>query len=484
MVSNMSQNLTTGLLTTTLPQLTTSVTRQLPFKNLKPENKTARSFLNNLGFSYQGTFKNQLTTIDTVLIAGIGEIFGRTPAIGTPSLGNDFQNGASHSIPISTSFKALKWFTVNPSFSYDEYWYFKTTAKVWDSNADTLQTFDNVNGFSRASTYRASVGLSTILYGLKQFKRGKLRAIRHVVRPNISANFSPDFSQGEKSGYRTYTDSAFKVRSYSIYENAIIGRPSQGAVGALSFGLGNNLEIKVHSPKDTTNGGIKKVKIIESLNINSNYNFLADSFNLAVFRLSGNTTILNKIRMNFGTTFDPYGYVLNDAGTNSIKSTEYASSVMGKLGHFTTSNLTISTNLNPEAFKPTTSDKVSEEDLEFINNNIQNYIDFDLPWSQNLNNNLRATTKPLIENTIEHSITINGDLSLTPNWKIGVNTGYSFTQQDISLTSITLDRDLHCWVMKFEWFPIGRQMFSFGINVKSSTLKDLKLNRRRAWFDF
>ena len=484
MVSNMSQNLTTGQLTTTLPQLTTSVTRQLPFKNLKPENKTARSFLNNLGFSYQGTFKNQLKTIDTVLIAGIGEIFGRTPAIGTPSLGNDFKNGASHSIPISTSFKALKWFTVNPSFSYDEYWYFKTTAKVWDSNADTLQTFDNVNGFSRASTYRASVGLSTILYGLKQFKRGKLRAIRHVVRPNISANFSPDFSQGEKSGYRTYIDSAFKVRSYSIYENAIIGRPSQGAVGALSFGLGNNLEIKVHSPKDTTNGGIKKVKIIESLNINSNYNFLADSFNLAVFRLSGNTTILNKIRMNFGTTFDPYGYVLNDAGTNSIKSTEYASSVMGKLGNFTTSNLTISTNLNPEAFKPKTSDKVSEEELEFINNNIQNYIDFDLPWSLNLNYNLRATTKPLIENTIEHSITINGDLSLTPNWKIGVNTGYSFTQQDISLTSITLDRDLHCWVMKFEWFPIGRQMFSFGINVKSSTLKDLKLNRRRAWFDF
>jgi lipopolysaccharide assembly outer membrane protein LptD (OstA) len=484
MVSNMSQNLTTGQLTTTLPQLTTSVTRQLPFKNLKPENKTARSFLNNLGFSYQGTFKNQLKTIDTVLIAGIGEIFGRTPAIGTPSLGNDFKNGASHSIPISTSFKALKWFTVNPSFSYDEYWYFKTTAKVWDSNADTLQTFDNVNGFSRASTYRASVGLSTILYGLKQFKRGKLRAIRHVVRPNISANFSPDFSQGEKSGYRTYIDSAFKVRSYSIYENAIIGRPSQGAVGALSFGLGNNLEIKVHSPKDTTNGGIKKVKIIESLNINSNYNFLADSFNLAVFRLSGNTTILNKIRMNFGTTFDPYGYVLNDAGTNSIKSTEYALSVMGKLGNFTTSNLTISTNLNPEAFKPKTSDKVSEEELEFINNNIQNYIDFDLPWSLNLNYNLRATTKPLIENTIEHSITINGDLSLTPNWKIGVNTGYSFTQQDISLTSITLDRDLHCWVMKFEWFPIGRQMFSFGINVKSSTLKDLKLNRRRAWFDF
>jgi hypothetical protein len=188
--------------------------------------------------------------------------------------------------------------------------------------------------------------------------------------------------------------------------------------------------------------------------------------------------------MNFGTTFDPYGYVLNDAGTNSIKSTEYASSVMGKLGNFTTSNLTISTNLNPEAFKPKTSDKVSEEELEFINNNIQNYIDFDLPWSLNLNYNLRATTKPLIENTIEHSITINGDLSLTPNWKIGVNTGYSFTQQDISLTSITLDRDLHCWVMKFEWFPIGRQMFSFGINVKSSTLKDLKLNRRRAWFDF
>lgn len=485
MNSNMSQNLTTGLLTTTLPQLTASVSRQLPFKNLKLENKTARSFLNNLGFSYQGTFKNQLTTIDTVLIAGVGEFFGRTPTINTPSLSNDFKNGATHSIPISTSFKALTWFTVSPSFNYNEFWYFKTTEKRWDSNNDTLLNFENVGGFSRASTYSASIGLSTILYGQKQFVKGKLRAIRHVVRPNIGANFSPDFSQGKENGYRSYIDSSFESRTYSIYENSIIGRPSQRAIGSLSFGLGNNLEIKVKSPKDTTNGGIKKVKIIESLNIGSSYNFLADSFNLARISFSGNTTILNKIRMNFGAVFDPYGYTTDSAGIVAYRSSEFAVNQMDKLGNFISSNITISTNLNPDALKRKTSETVREEELEFINNNIQNYIDFDLLWSLNLNYSLRAVTTPLIENSIDQIVTINGDINLTPNWKIGMNTGYNISEKEITVTSINLDRDLHCWQMTFQWYPIGtRQMFNFGINVKSSTLKDLKLNRRRSWFDF
>lgn len=483
--SNINQNLSTGNLTMTLPQLTANVSRQMPFKNFNAKNKTLRSFMRNMGVSYQGTFRNEIRTIDTILIGSIQEQLSGRPSILSKSLADATKNGISHRIPISTSFKALKWITVSPNVSFDEYWYLETTEKTWDDVNDTLLT-NAVKGFNRAISYRTSVGLSTILYGMKIFnKERKLQAIRHVVRPNISAVWSPDFSQGEENGYRSVqTDTPQVFSTYSIYEDGLLGRPSSRPQASLNFGIGNNLEIKVKSEKDTTNGGIKKVKIIENLNLTSGYNFLADSFQLSTFRITGNTTILEKIRMTFGTTFDPYEWQLSEDGKQSYRRKDYALNTMKTLGHFTQSNLSISTNLNPEAFKRKTSSTANEQELEFINNNLDDYVDFNIPWSLNINYNMRATRPVLLEQNIMQSITFNGDIKLSENWKIGINSGYDITKKELSLTSLNFFRDLHCWQMNFEWFPIGRQMFSFGINVKSSTLQDLKLNRRRSWFDF
>ncbi len=482
--SNMTQNLSTGDLNLTLPQLTANVSRQMPFKKFNSNNKTLRSFMRNMGISYSGTFRNEINTNDSLLVSSVGEIFNKPAVPSTESIWDDFKNGVSQAIPISTSFKAAKWITVSPNFTFNEYWYFKTTEKTWDDTNDTLLVNNDISGFSRGYSYQTSVGFSTILYGMKQFKKGKLMAIRHVMRPNISGVWKPDFNKNEKFGNRNVqTDTFGTISSYSIYESGILGRPSGGPQASLNFGMGNNLEIKVRSAKDTANGGIKKVKIIESLNINSGYNFLADSLNLSNFRLNGNTTILNRIRMNFSTTFDPYTYVWDSTGTVENPINQYLWNSSKKLGNFTSGSISISTNLNPDAFKRKTSDKVNDEELEYINNNIGDYIDFNLPWSLTLNYNLNATTPVLEESFITQSITFQGDVKLSENWKIGVSSGYDITQKELAFTSLEFFRNLHCWEMSFKWYPIQRQMFEFKIAVKSSTLQDLKLNRRRSWWD-
>ena len=479
--SNIYQDLSTGVLNLTLPQLTANVSRQLPFSSFNSKNKTLRSFLRNLGFSYAGTFRNEIQTQDTTLVSSVGELFGRNTLPTGVNIFDDFRNGVSHSIPLSTSFKALKWVTVSPNFSFSEYWYFKTTEKTWDSVNDTLLSND-VNGFSRAFNYRTSIGFSTILYGTKNFKSGKIRAVRHVVRPNVSAVWNPDFNTGEENGYKeVQIDTMGQFSSYSICEYGLLGRPSGGPQRSINFGVGNNFEIKVKSNKDTTNGGIKKVKIIESLNLGSGYNFLADSLNLSVFSINANTTILNRIRMNFRTSFDPYAY--DSIGTSVFKTNTFQWDANGRIGNFTSSNLSISTNLNPQALKRKTSDNINEEELEYINNNIQNYIDFNLPWSLNINYNLSRRAPVLQEKSITQSITFNGDIKLTDNWKFAVSSGFDLTEKELAFTSLEFFRNLHCWEMSFKWYPIQRQMFEFSIRVKSSTLQDLKLNRRRSWWD-
>ena len=87
-----------------------------------------------------------------------------------------------------------------------------------------------------------------------------------------------------------------------------------------------------------------------------------------------------------------------------------------------------------------------------------------------------------------HSITYNGDLSLSSKWKIQFNSGYNLTQKLITYTRFGITRDLHCWVMSLNWIPplpgaVNTGQYNFQLNVKSSVLQDLKLTRNRFWVD-
>ncbi len=466
--SNIYQDLSRQDVDLTLPELTANLSRQLPFSKAVIGNKTLRSFVRNLGFSYAGNFKNQVRVKEETL-------FDRAVL-------DSFNNGISHSIPLTTSFKALKWLTVSPNFNFRELWYFKTTEKTWDAINDTLLINNGINGFSRANEFSTSISVSTILYGYKEFKKGKIQAIRHVIRPNISAAWNPDFSKGISNGFReVQIDTAGNIQTYSIYEDGIMGRPSRGPQGALNFGIGNNVEMKVRSAKDTANGGLRKIKLIESFNIGSGYNFLADSLKLAVISLNGQTTILNKIRIVFRSTLDPYQY--DSVGSREYRIDQYLWNSQRRFARFANTTLTFSTNLNPQAFKQKENKEVNQNELEFINRNLDDYIDFNIPWSLTLNYNLTTVNPFFGDKTIDQLLSVKGDISLTTNWKIGFSTGYDISEKAMALTSFDFYRNLHCWEFSFSWFPIIRQQFEFSIRVKSSTLQDLKLNRRRSWWD-
>jgi hypothetical protein len=127
----------------------------------------------------------------------------------------------------------------------------------------------------------------------------------------------------------------------------------------------------------------------------------------------------------------------------------------------------------------------TQDELDYINSHPDAYVDFNVPWNLNIYYNLNYIKPPLTKEEITQSATFSGDLSLTKKWKISLTSGYDFTSKKLTLTSINIYRDLHCWEMHFNWIPFGfRQSFSLDINVKSATLKDLKLSRRKDWYDY
>jgi hypothetical protein len=77
-----------------------------------------------------------------------------------------------------------------------------------------------------------------------------------------------------------------------------------------------------------------------------------------------------------------------------------------------------------------------------------------------------------------------GDVSLSAAWKVTYSTGFDFGSQEITMTNLGIARDLHCWTLRLNRTPFGRfQQYNFTIAVKSSILSDLKLERRKPFFD-
>jgi hypothetical protein len=407
--------------------------------------------------------KNQVTAGDSLFTSNNFE-----------QLQREFKNGMKHSIPISTSFKLLKNFTVNPTFNYSEIWYLESINKNWDNQNNQLTT-DTINNFVRGNSYNMAINLSTKIFGMYQYKGKVIKALRHVVTPSIGFSYTPE----NKSGLRSYTDASSTTYDYSIFENGIYGRSNTAEAGLINLSLLNNFEMKVRNRKDSL-GKDSKIKLLENLRFSSNYNVVADSLKWSNIQIGARTYILKKIALNFNGSLDPYALDSNKTTEQitKINTSEWARN--GRIGRLTTANMSVGFTLRSKkgSNKEKTSKYGTEEELEYIKANPNAYIDFDVPWTLSTNYNIRYS-KPQFQSDIIQTLNFSGDFSLTKKWKIGFNSGYDFELKDLSYTSVNIYRDLHCWEMTFNWIPFGqRQSYLFTIKVKSAILQDLKLTRR------
>lgn len=469
-----SQNNISKIVSVTFPRVSISMDKLYPFA--KKSNVGAPSWYEKIGFSVNTSIDNKVSVLEKNLFKS--------------SIVDSMSNGIKHDIPLATSFNLLKFIIVSPSISYSEYWYSKTIRKHWNP-ADSTVVEDTVAGFSRAWQYSTGVSMGTKIYGMFNFGKDKaIQAIRHVLTPSISFNYNPDFSDPRYGFYKTYqsTPDSNKFQKYSIYERGIYGGPGSYKAGSIGFSLGNNLEMKVRSTKDTVNN-FKKIKILESLNFNTSYNLLADSLNWSPISFSGNTRLFDKISINFSGQLDPYTFDVN----HRINKFEYNSS--GKLARLTSFSMGFDFALNSSKKDknknnqpPGDQNSRNSNDPEFgqsMGTNYQNQqnVDFDIPWNLRMNYNF-SYSKQFVEKNTNQTLGFSGDLSLTPKWKIGFTSGYDFKSNKLTTTSVNIYRDLHCWEMRLTLIPLGlRKSYSFQINVKSGMLQSLKWSKRDSYLD-
>ena len=488
-----TQSTSTGNVDISLPDISMSVNQFYPFRK---KNKSVLKWYDNISVKWNSQFVNRINTQDSMVLKA--------------ETWRNMQLGMKNSIPITIPIKIAKLVNWNTTLNLTEIWYLQreTQSQQLDTLDDVItSTINRVmeRNFYALHDLSISTAITTKIYWMYQFKKGGLKALRHVMTPNLSFTYTPNLSGNTYGEYFNTIEG--KMVSYSYFDRSIFGGVNRRASAIARFSLSNNLEMKVRSKKDTITG-MKKVVLLENVTFSFNYDFLADSMRWSPFSISGRTTLFKQIYITFNVGFDPYCY--NSQGVR-INRTELKEN--HRLLRFSNSNLSIGLNwtLNQETFKGKDENKNQKAPPQqqpelFTENSLgipTKRPDFTNPWSLTINYTFayNVTDNPfyymgpaLLEargiseedaikrhnGNIIQTLNVSGDINITKKWKIGFTTGYDFTQKDLSYTSLDIYRDLHCWEMRFNWIPFGtRKGWSFTINVKASVLQDLKYNMKR-----
>ena len=495
-----SQNSRDSSYSFSLPNITLSVTQFYPFKKKNRVGK--EKFYEKISFGYNTSLQNKIAF--------------KAKEVKQPGFVDKFQNGMNHNFSIGLpNFTIAKYFNFTPSISYGQNWFFRKSEAFYNEETDRVETKDKgqFSSFGITQRYSGSLSMSTRLYGMFNFGSArKIQAIRHVISPSLSFSISPELGT-RANGWRTlkYTDKngVDRTYDYNIYAGQLNSPPGKGKSATASLSIGNNLEAKIRDLRDTTGTGIKKVKLIDQLSLNTSYNFLADSLKMSNISMSMSTNLFGKVNVSASASWDPYD--INERGqrinkysiarhglkkplrlTNASASLSYSISGKGSIngndgrknGDGGGGDGGPANYYQKRYYHPVTQEYIPGGWLYYTNPNV--------PWSLNFNYNIslykshQFTNNRLItKNQITQTLGINGNVKLTPKMSINASTGFDLMAMKLTTTQFSATYDLHCFNISVSWIPTGNwQSWSFRIAANASALADLlKFKKSTSYWD-
>ena len=474
-----TQNTNTDRIDMNLPSFNLNMDRIYPFA---PKSGPKKNVFQKIGVTYSMAAQNRISNASD-------DFFDS-------DLFKDARSGIKHDVALGTSFKLLKYFTVSPNATYKDVWYFKHIEKRWDPDEGEVVT-DTINGFSTFREYQTNASLSTTFYGTFNFKKGKLEAIRHVVRPAISYGYRPDFG----SYYDAYQISPDPddIGEYNPFQGGIYGGPSNGLNNSIGISLNNTLEAKVRSDDPDSEDETKKINLLNNLNFSTSYNMASDSLRWSPLQMTTGTQLLkNKLNINLRATMDPYALNSNGTRINTFNINN-GGSLFRLTGANLTSNYSISSDEVGKNKKKSNSsnrnrNEIESEESMFGKNIVDNESDTEakeaveetkiyhtvMPWDIRLQYSLTYSNIRAENKISTNSLQLSGNIEFSPKWRVGISSGYDFKENGITYTQLRFERDLDSWRFSFNWIPFGdRATYYFYIGIKSSMLSDLKYDQRK-----
>lgn len=514
--ANLSQNMRDSSIAMTLPDLNISLSRFYPFRRKHAAGK--ERWYEKISMSYTGHLSNSISTKEDKLMHS--------------NLIKDWRNGMQHSIPVSGNFMLFDVINVSPSFNFTDRMYTNKITRRWDE-ANQTELSDTTYGFHNVYNWNLSLSASTKLYGFyvpnRKIFGDKIVAVRHVFTPQVSFSYAPDFSASRYGYYDSYlkTDANGNVSlvEYSPYQNSLYGVPGKGKTGSISWDISNNIEMKVRSDKDST--GYRKLSIIDELGASMSYNMAAKTRPLSDLSMRLRLKWWKRYTFNMNAVFATYAYELDENGKPYVGThTEYS---RGRFGRFQGMSQNLSFTLSPDKLrqwfgkgdkdKDSDTDNTGKDDEEGMDTDIESNVDddmidaqrsaksktkgaladtdddgymaFSMPWSLTFgygvtmreNTSGKFNTKSMrYPYKFTQTLNVSGNLRLSEGWNISFSSGYDFEYKKMSMTTASLQRDLHCFNMSCSVVLAPYTSYNFSFRCNAATLTDaLKYDKRSGY---
>jgi len=514
--ANLNQNMSDSSIALTLPDLNISLSRFYPFKRRHAVG--AERWYEKISVSYTGQISNSINTKEDRLLRS--------------NLIKDWRNGMQHRIPVSGNFTLFNYINVSPSFNFTDRMYTNKVTKSWNRTTQK-EVSDTTYGFHNIYNWDLSLSASTKLYGMfipnRKIFGDKIQAIRHVITPSVSFSYAPDFGSSRYGYYSTYqrtnADGSVELVDYSPYSNGLYSVPGRGKTGNVSFSFDNNIEMKIKSDKDST--GIRKISIIDNLGFRMSYNMAAKEKPWSDLSVDLRLKWWKNYTFNLNAVFASYAYELNSNGEPYVGNHTYWG--MGKIGRFQGMSQNISYTLTPEKIKKLfggggddddTKSKRNDPEAEGVDTDIESnvdddmiegqrsarrkgsghkaktdddgYMSFSMPWSitfgygitmRESNDINRFNYKTMrYPYTFSQTLNFSGNLRISDGWNISFSSGYDFEHHALSMTTASLQRDLHCFNMSCQVVLAPYTSYNFTFRCNASTLTDaLKYDKRSGY---
>ena len=507
--TNLAQNMRDSSIQITLPDLNISLSRFYPFKRKHLVGK--ERWYEKISMSYTGQLANSISTKEDKLLHS--------------NLIKDWKNAFQHTIPVQANFTLFNYINVTPSFNFTDRMYSKKVTRGWDNTLQKEVVRDTTYGFHNVYNWSMNVGASTKLYGFwvpnRKLFGDKIQAIRHVITPQVSFSYSPNFGARRYGYYDSYqyTDASGNVKlvEYSPYQDELYSVPGKYKTKMISWDVSNNIEMKIKSDKDTT--GYKKISIIDELGASMSYNAAAEYHRWSDLSMRLRLKWWKNYTFSMNAQFATYAYELDANGKPYVGNhTEWG---YGRLPRFQGMSQNFSFTLNPEKLKKwfgrkedKDDDKVSvdsdgpdtniesnmDDDLEkgkyaakkkrgnIAETDDDGYMSFNMPWSLTIGYGItmrentagKFNTKTMrYPYKFTQTLNFSGNIRISDGWNINFSSGYDFENHAMSMTTASLSRDLHCFNMSASVVLAPYTSYNFTFRCNAATLTDaLKYDKR------
>lgn len=509
--TNLTQSLRDSSVSMTLPDLSISLNRFYPFRRKHQAGK--ERWYEKISMSYTGSLSNSINTKEDKLFKS--------------NLVKDWRNGMQHRIPIDATFQVFKYINISPQFSLRDIMYTNRVMRSWDETTQK-EVADTTYGFYNLYDWSLGVSANTTLYGFyKPWRKlfgDKIIAVRHVFKPSVSFSYAPDFTSSHYGYQRTYvkTDANGEVSTvtYSPYSGGIYSYPSGTKQGMITMSVSNNVEMKVKSDRDTT--GERKISLIDELYGALSYNMAAETRPWSNL----NTRIRLKLTKNYtfsmAAVFATYAYAFDKNGR--VVTSDRTEWSYGRFGRFqgmsqnlsyTFNNETLSKLFSRRSDRSTASNDETDTDTDTdaedanIDPDLRNakkggkqkkqkakvdedgYLRFSLPWSFTVSYgismaedrskqiNVRRMRYPY---SFTQTMNFSGYMRIAEGWNISFTSGYDFNYHELSMTTASVSRDLHCFEMSCSVVLRPYSSFNFTFRARANELADaLKWDKRSSY---